>query len=1766
MKQNYAYALVAGGLIAVATTLRAWGRQTSTARWQAAACGLLLLLLSALGARAQQRPAPSLFQEDGAARTAANSSRLGAALFSYRALTLDVAAMQAALATAPLEGRAGAAPLQLSLPQPDGSSTRFSIVEAPIMEAGLAARFPTIKTYRGVGLDDPTATVRLDFTPQGFHAQILAPGKSTVYIDPASLTDQQHYLSFFRHDMNRSASYNRPSCGVQTVPTAAVPATQPGGTANRTATPMAIGTQLRTYRLVVAATGEYTATKGGTVAGAQAAIVTTMNRVVGVYEVELAVRMLLVANNTSVVYTNAATDPYTDNDPNALLGQNQTNVDAVIGSANYDIGHVFTTGGGGLAALGVVCLAGLKAQGETGLPNPSGDVFAIDFVAHEMGHQFGANHTFNSGNATNCDDSPTVGTRNANTAYEPGSGSTIMAYAGICDPDNLQPNSDDYFHVVSFEEIETYLNSTGCGTTAATGNLVPAITALPANGEVLPMGTPFKLTATATDGNSDALTYCWEEYDLGPAGAPIAPQVAGQTNPLFRSFLPSISPTRYFPRLSDLVNNTSNIGERLPTVTRGLNFRVTVRDEHNGSQGVVGGIRSSTVVSMSATSAAGPFLVTAPNTALTWAGNSTQTVTWNVAGTTANGVNCATVNIRLSTDGGFTYPTLVLAGTANDGTQAITVPNVATTTARIMVEAADNYFFDISNANFTITATPVPTITSLSPGSGPISTSVTITGTNFTGATAVAFNGTAATFVVNNATTITATVPAAATTGTVTVTGPGGTATSPGNFTVTPAISSLNPTSGPVGTSVTITGTTFTGATAVSFNGTAAAFTVVNSTSITTSVPAGATTGNVTVTTPSGTSNGVAFTVTVVTPTPTITSFTPGSGPVGTSVTITGTNFTGATSVAFNGTAAAFTVNSATSISTTVPAGASTGTITVTTPGGTATSATSFTVVPAPTITSFTPASGPVGTVVTITGTNLTGATSVAFNGTAATTFTVNSATQITATVAAGTTTGTISVTTPGGTATSATSFTVLLPPTITSFTPTSGPVGTSVAITGTNFTGATAVSFNGTAAGSFTVNSATSISATVAAGTTTGAITVTTPGGTGTSATSFTVTVAPTDLVVSSNQTIPGGSYNNVTITGPTTGGAGTLILSGPLSVAGTLLVMDGGTFQSNCNVVNGPGSFTLAAGGTLNICSPAGISLTGATGDIQLAGTRSYSNDASYAYLGAAAQVTGPGLPATVRNLTIANAAGVTLSASLSIRQLLTPSLGTFTTTGQVLTLLSNAGGTAIVVFTRPVAGTLNGPITVQRFVDGSINAGLGYRHFSAPVTNTTFADLTTTGFTPIVNDAYNSATQPGLTTPFPTVFGYDQARLTTSPAVGGTAFDKGWFSPSTTGQAMTWGSGFTVNCPAGITPDFVGTPGQVTLTKSNLLRGPQADAGWHFLGNPYPSPIDWDSVRLHSGLVGMNDALYVFKSTGQYAGTYSSYVNGIGLNGGGPVLPLGQGFFVRTTSAALPGQVTFRNTDRRTTTAAPAFQRGTTDTRPLLHLRLNSAGAAAGTDETVVYFQSGATATGTDALFDASKLNNPGDIISLGTQMPGNETLAINGLPLPAANAPATRVPLVLTVPRAGAYRFEVASLTHFDPSAPVTLLDHASNTSTDLRLTSSYVFTVAQTGAQPGRFELLLGRPGSVTATALAQASQFTVYPNPVASKALLHVTLAASAPKATLTLHTLLGQALSSRTFSGTSATVSTAGLATGTYLLTVRVGDQAPTTSRVLVE
>ncbi len=626
----------------------------------------------------------------------------------YRTLQLDEEEMQSFLSDAPNSRTEaiGNSTLILEIPTPEGQMIAFRIAERSVMNDALQAQFPEIRTYVGEALNTELAfSARFDFTLRGFHGQVFTPS-GTFFIDPYAFGITNTYIVYWRSDFYANTSKQMATCDPL-----GGDISHPDGNQNRlkidrrrkdgpsrmtlpAEAKAANGTQLRTYQLALACTGEYASFHGGTIPLVMSAFITSMNRVNGVFERDLSLEMIMVANNSDVIFLNAGTDPYTNSDVSAMLSQNQTTCDLEIGSSNYDIGHVFGTGGGGVAFLQSVCNSNIKAGGVTGGSSPVGDPFDIDYVAHEMGHQWGGNHTQN--NPCN---------RAASAAYEPGSASTIMGYAGICAP-NLQNNSNDYFHNRSYNEMRTFSVTGGgnsCATTSPTGNNPPVVT-VPSGGFTIPISTPFELTATATDPNGNTLTYCWEQYNLGPAtdGADNNLTNPSGNAPIFRSWLPTSSPTRIFPRLSNLLNNTTVIGERLPTYTRDLTFRCTVRDN-----AAIGGGVGDAQVAFQVTSNSGPFVVTAPNTNVNWAGNSNQTITWLVANTTVAPVSCANVDIFLSTDGGQTFPFTLANAVANDGSQSVVIPNISTTQARIKVKAANNIFFDISNSNFTITAAPV---------------------------------------------------------------------------------------------------------------------------------------------------------------------------------------------------------------------------------------------------------------------------------------------------------------------------------------------------------------------------------------------------------------------------------------------------------------------------------------------------------------------------------------------------------------------------------------------------------------------------------------------------------------------------------------------------------------------------------------------------------------------------------------------------------------------------------------------------------------------------------------------------------------------------------------------------------------------------------------------------------------------------------------------------------------------------------------------------
>ncbi len=633
---------------------------------------------------------------------------------------LDVPTMKKLLSTSTKrENFNTASKLIITLPNGEGQLENFYVYENSIMAPELAAKYPEIKSYVAVGIENPNARAYFSYSPLGFNSMTLYPDQSAVFIEPIS-NDLTTYSVYKKSDKKKG--FGKFECGVIDE---TIDAIQPANTNYNLRG--ADDAKLRTFRLALSCTAEYATYFGGTKAGALAAMNNSMTRINGVFEKDFGVKLILIANNDAIIYTNTATDPFSDpaNYPNWGT-ENQNNLTTVIGASNYDIGHLFglgTVGSGDAGCRGCVCNDTSKGRGysrsNSATYRPDSDFYTIDIVAHEMAHQLGANHTFTHVNEGTI------------AQLEPGSGSTIMSYAGGTSK-NVQNNKDAYFHAISIQQVTDNIKTKTCPIVISTGNAVPVVNS--GMDYTIPKRTPFMLIGSATDENTnDLLTYSWEEMDLGTATTSV-PSASATTGPLFRSYTPSTSPIRYFPNMNTILAGlTTTSGaqipvEELPGVARTLNFRLTVRDNRIG-----GGANNADDMIITVNDVAGPFTVDSQNTTMTYAVGTTQVINWSVAGTDANGVNCAFVDILLSSDGGQTFPTVLVAGTPNDGTQNIVIPNIPGTTNRIMVKGTNHIFFDVNNANFTIignvnTDTTAPTVSILS-ASGTTTTSTNLSWT-----------------------------------------------------------------------------------------------------------------------------------------------------------------------------------------------------------------------------------------------------------------------------------------------------------------------------------------------------------------------------------------------------------------------------------------------------------------------------------------------------------------------------------------------------------------------------------------------------------------------------------------------------------------------------------------------------------------------------------------------------------------------------------------------------------------------------------------------------------------------------------------------------------------------------------------------------------------------------------------------------------------------------------------------------------------------------
>ena len=599
-----------------------------------------------------------------------------------RLLKLNLAQLRDALSGAEVD---------IMLPDPYGGATAFSLRSSSVMPERLAARFPEIRAFEGVALNDPSITIRLELSSKGLTAQVLGPG-SRWLIDPVKGLSPEFARSYkYRKSFQPK---DEAFCELDSTGLFGAGSAPSKNFSETTRRARSTGESIKTYRLAVATTGEYGVYHGGTTASALEAVVATINRVDGIFATELAIRFQLVEDNDVVVFADPVTDPFTGNDDaGTLINQSQEQIDLLIGTENYDVGHTLSTGAGGLAGLGVVCREGGKAEGVTGSSRPEGDFFDVDFVAHELGHQFNADHTWNGKNG-GCG----ALQRGANSAFEPGSGSSIMSYAGLCGEDNIASAVDALFHHQSFDQITGYTTEgigSSCGSEAASGNTAPEVDA--GSDYVVPKQTPLVVSGTATDQEQAALLFSWEQRDLGPQAALTDPDDGRFA--LFRMLDSSSTPERYLPTLASVVSGIPDSSERIPQVAREMTMRFTVKDG-------AGGVQSDDIV-VTVDGNSGPFEVVSPNGGEQV--GQTKTVEWDTGFTEQAPVSTTMVEIYLSTDDGQTFDQLIDT-VDNIGVANISFPpGIQSEDARLMIKGADNIFYDVSDAAFRLDSDrPVP--------------------------------------------------------------------------------------------------------------------------------------------------------------------------------------------------------------------------------------------------------------------------------------------------------------------------------------------------------------------------------------------------------------------------------------------------------------------------------------------------------------------------------------------------------------------------------------------------------------------------------------------------------------------------------------------------------------------------------------------------------------------------------------------------------------------------------------------------------------------------------------------------------------------------------------------------------------------------------------------------------------------------------------------------------------------------------------------------
>ncbi len=610
-----------------------------------------------------------------------------------RLLTLDNNQMQMLLNTSSLS-RSVDNNKHMVLPLPDGRQITVEYKDSVILPASLAQKYPEIKTFKLMP-DENIISGRMDMTLNGFHAMVQMRDGEMIFIDPTSRHPSNEYASYRKKDQHTDHNAPGHQCHLDDSSSDLLDGFSSSVTTLSTIPSLSKAQSredersvqhLLRYRIAIAATGEYTELKGGK-SRALSAIATILNRVNQVYEQDLGIHLSLVENNDDIIFEDKDSDPYTPTNTSSLINTNQTVIDRIIGTQNYDIGHLFSTSGGGLAVIGSVCNNNSKAKGMSGTSNPSSDSFSLDFVAHEIGHQVGATHTFNSSEGL-C----AGRTRTARTAYEPGSGSTIMSYAGICGSDNIQSNADAMFHIGSIDQIRTFTqngNGSRCGIRASLSNAPPRPNA--GSNYVIPANTPFELNGHANDPEGDRLVYAWEQVDVGSTSQEFEDK---GNNALFRVHLPNSASSRTFPPLKDILNHKTTRGENLPIRERTLRFKLVAQDGFNAAQ--------SDEMSISVKRTGSRFALNLPRSHYNLGRD--YKISWNTANTEKAPIYCDSVDVLLSTNGGDDFDHTLAEGVPNTGQTWVSLSTnlPETSEARFKISCSNNIFFAISYNDFSL--------------------------------------------------------------------------------------------------------------------------------------------------------------------------------------------------------------------------------------------------------------------------------------------------------------------------------------------------------------------------------------------------------------------------------------------------------------------------------------------------------------------------------------------------------------------------------------------------------------------------------------------------------------------------------------------------------------------------------------------------------------------------------------------------------------------------------------------------------------------------------------------------------------------------------------------------------------------------------------------------------------------------------------------------------------------------------------------------------